>query len=74
MGSAGIGMPGDVDRWLRELPGWDDADFHFPVYVVPEDQYRPLTSFGITGLRELDAFDFLATKEAVAKVRAAAGG
>lgn len=74
LGSAGIGAPGDVDRWLRELPDWDEADIHYQVYVVPEDQYRPLTSFGITGLQELGTFEFLATREAVAKVRNAERG
>jgi hypothetical protein len=67
-------MPGDIDRWLLELPGWDQTDIHYQVYVVPEDQYRPLASLGITGLRELGTFEFLATREAVAKVRNADPG
>jgi hypothetical protein len=70
---AGIGYPGEVDRWLGDLPFWEHSDVHCLWYVVPEAQYQPLHELGITGVKELGTFDFLATKEDVAKVRAAMG-
>jgi hypothetical protein len=74
MGNAGIAWPGELDRWLRELPGWEDNDIDYQVYVVPEEAYQPLYQMKVEGLAELGSFDFLATMEDVASVRAASSG
>lgn len=69
--SAGISWPAEVDRWLNGLPDWYEHDVNYMVCLVPEEDYRPLYQLRIPGLEELSTFDFLATKEEVANVRAA---
>jgi len=71
LGSAGIGWHWSFDSWLRDLPDWSHGDLRYLLYVVPEADYRPLSDFRIRGYLELDTKPFLATKEDVAKVRAA---
>jgi hypothetical protein len=70
IGSAGIGWNWSFDKWLKELPDWDE-DLHYILLVVPEADYQPLSNFKIQGYKELDTLPFLATKEDVAKVIAA---
>ena len=77
IGSAGIEWPYDLDKWLRDLPDWQDHDINYRIYVVPEEEYRPLYELKIAGIKELGRRDFLVTAEQLASVRAAgqsAGG
>ena len=56
------------------MPDWYDGDLNYLAYVLPENEYQPLRDYQVPGVKELGTFDFLATKEDVAKVQRSATG
>lgn len=70
-GRVKIPMPYEVDNWLRGLPDWEQGDMNYLLYIVPPEEYKPLTELKIRGVKELDALEFHATEGQVAAARGA---